>query len=404
MTLSEWLERIEHLHPKSWDLGLERVGEVARRLDVTRPAPRVVLVAGTNGKGSTCEAIELIASHTGLVVGKTTSPHLVRFNERIAVDGVPASDEEIIAAFEAIDEARGDITLSYFEFGALAAMLVFKRRKVDLAVLEIGLGGRLDAMNVAEPDVSVITRIALDHQDWLGDDRETIGREKAGIMRAGKTCIVGDLSPPDSLAEAAAEVGASVRFVGRDFGTTAEFDGAISVLPIPRENLLAAIEACRTLDLEIDAAGVQDALRHWSLPGRLQWATLASGARVLLDVAHNPDAALRLLQHLEDEDVTNCRAVFGIYGDKEIRTVVETLNPRVGAWYVAGMAVDRGAATDEIAAAIEHSHGVVAGKYDKIPLAFEAACEGAKAGDIILVFGSFVIVGGVLEMLGEHLP
>lgn len=396
MPLNEWLARIEQLHPKAWDPGLERVGEVARRLGVTRPAPKVVLVAGTNGKGSTCEAIDLIARHAGLSVGKTTSPHLIRFNERIVVDGVPCSDEEIVAAFESIDDARGDISLSYFEFGALAAMLIFRRRGVDLAVLEIGLGGRLDAMNVAEPDVGIIMRIALDHQDWLGDDREAIGREKAGIMRAGVPCLIGDRAPPGSLQKAADEVGALLRQIGQDFGLE---PSGIDSVPVPDENLLTAIAACRELGIAAESADVRAALANWALPGRLQWRQAVGGARVLLDVAHNPDAATALADYLERQGVSGCLAVFGAYRDKDIAGVLAPVAPFVKDWFCTDIPGARGADADEIAAYVSAADGVVSGKYDKIADAFEAAFTAAEAGDTILVFGSFITVGGVLEAL-----
>lgn len=399
MTLDSWLDRIQQLHPKAWDLGLERVGEVARRLGVTRPAPKVVLVAGTNGKGSTCEMIELLARRAGLRVGKTTSPHLIRFNERITIDGQSATDDEIVAAFEAIDDARGDISLSYFEFGALAAMLIFKQREVDLAVLEIGLGGRLDAMNVVDPDVSVITRIALDHQDWLGDDREAIGAEKAGIMRPGKPCILGDPDPPASVLDAAAQLGATLHRVGSEFGVD---PASLPTCPVPGENVAAAVEAVRALGVELDTRTTSDALAGFALPGRRQW--VRTRHPTLLDVAHNPDAAESLAAYLDAEGIVQCDAVFGCYADKDISGLVRAIAPRVRRWYLAAMDETRAAKTDELARIVGDSDGVVAGEYAKVADAYEAALECAEKSGVILIFGSFNIVGGALEHLGEQLP
>lgn len=412
MTLAEWLERIERLHPKAWDPGLERVGEVADRLGVRRPAPRVVLVAGTNGKGSTVEMIDRLCREQGLSVGKSVSPHLVRFNERIVIDGAPADDDEIVAAFETIDDVRGDISLSYFEFGALAAMVIFQRRGVDVAVLEIGLGGRLDAMNVAAPDVSVITRIALDHQDWLGDDREAIGAEKAGIMRRDVPCIIADPDPPASLAVRGSEVGARCLVVGRDFGLAddakagerAFFAGdlmldSLPLVSVPTENLLAAIQATLCLDVSLTAATVHAALGDFALAGRFEW---REGARrTLLDVAHNPDAAAWLAERLASLDLRSCHAVFGMYGDKDIAAVVACLAPFVDAWYIAGMDVGRGATPEVIAPVVTDAGGSVIGKYAKVSDAYDAAVENTRQGDVILVFGSFIIVGGVLEHLDQ---
>lgn len=229
MKLADWLQRIEQQHPVKWDLGLARVSEVGRRLGVLSPAPLVFLVAGTNGKGSTCEYITQLCRARHLKVGKSTSPHLLRFNERIEIDGEPASDALICGAFEAIDQARAEISLTYFEYGTLAALVIFKQLAVDVAVLEIGLGGRLDAMNIVDPDVSVITRIALDHQSWLGDTRELIGAEKAGILRAGIPCVLVDRAPPISILEQAKALQVPLYALG------AEFDHAESSLWITQE-------------------------------------------------------------------------------------------------------------------------------------------------------------------------
>ncbi len=411
MNLPEWLEHIEQLHPRAWDLGLERVAAVAERLDLVHPATRVVLIAGTNGKGTTCEAIDRLCRAAGLSTGKSTSPHLVRFNERIVVDGQPAPDDEIIAAFDAIEAARQEISLSYFEFASLASMFIFRQRQVDVAILEIGLGGRLDAMNVVAPDVSVITRIALDHQQWLGDTRDAIGYEKAGVMRADRPCIVADRDPPATLAEYGHEIGAKLLFVGRDFeadeagrcrlsGVSETLQLPLDGLDVPFENLLAAAQAVSCLGISVGQAQLDAALTDFELPGRQQW--LSQPRPMLLDVAHNPDSAAWLARRLAAMAGQRWHAVFGMYADKAIDAVVAMLAPHVEAWYLAGMEDSRGASLDALEASVKSCHGFVAGKYDKVADAFDAAAADTADGGSILVFGSFLVVGGVLEHLNEH--
>lgn len=393
MNLDDWLSRIEQLHPKSWDLGLERVGEVGRRLDVLKPAKTVFLVAGTNGKGTTCEAIAGLCRRRGLRVGKSTSPHLVSFNERIVVDGEPASDEAICGAFAAIEAARGDISLSYFEFGALAAMLLFREASVDVAVLEIGLGGRLDAMNIVDPDVSVITRIALDHQDWLGDTREVIAVEKAGVMRPGKPCVIADSDPPGSLLEAAERTGSEPRVIGRDF------DRLEGDCRLPGESLAAAMEAIAAAGMEPDP-GDMAFLRSLELPGRFQ--RIDGPVPTLLDVAHNPDAATWLARRLKSVTRKRCHAVFGVYGDKDYQAVIQVLAPSVDVWYPTTSGEPRSLDPSDLADALASFGEAIAGKYDKVSSAYDEALKNCEMGDLILVFGSFPVVGGVLDHLANR--
>ena len=408
MNLSAWLERITQLHPRAWDLGLERVATVARQLDVLKPAPHIFLVAGTNGKGSTCEVLESLCLSAGMSVGKSTSPHLIHFNERVVVNGVAASDEAICAAFESIERARGEISLSYFEFSTLAALLIFKARKVDVAVLEIGLGGRLDAMNIVDPDVSIITHIALDHEAWLGDNTDTIAIEKAGIMRVGKPCVIADETPPSTLFDCAKSSGTNLVTINRDYGVegvearfwTREGQVRMSVpedarLPIP--SLLGAIQAF-AIEFELPPESVVDKLfRDLGLAGRYQ--RFETGHTVILDVAHNPDAALRLANRLAKEPGQQCRAVFGMYKDKDIAGVVAAMAPHIATWYVCASVEDRAAAPAYLRAVIESFGGSVGGTYDKVCAAYTDACSESEMGDIVLVFGSFPIVGQVLEQL-----
>ena len=410
MVLDDWLRRIENLHPVKWDLGLERVSEVGHRLEVIRPAPVTFLVGGTNGKGSTCAAIAALCRNAGLCVGVTTSPHLIRFNERITIDGTAASDAEICEAFERIETARGDISLTYFEFAALAAMDIFKRRKVDVAVLEVGLGGRLDAMNIVEPDVSVVTRIALDHQAWLGNDRESIAREKAGIMRPGKPCVIADDNPPDALLVCASSLDARPLIIDRDFGwrndrlfvqpggTELQAVRRPEQTPLPEQSLLAAVQAVVAAGILPTARGVSGVFGELRLAGRLQqW---HEPRFTVLDVGHNPDAAIWLASRLENFKKGLCHAVVGMYRDKDYETVLGTLSPWVDRWYLCQADDPRAASGDELAVSIRRHGGSVAGNYGKVSIAYDQAVDDSTALDMILVFGSFPVVGGVLEHLG----
>jgi len=411
MDLEDWLRRIEQLHPRKWDLGLERVGEVGRRLGVLTPADHVFLVAGTNGKGSTCEAISRLASARGLRVGKTTSPHLVRFNERIVVDDLAVTDEEVCAAFATIDRARKDISLSYFEFAALAALRVFIEREVDVAVLEVGLGGRLDAMNIVDPDISVITRIAMDHESWLGTDRESIAREKAGIMRADRFCVIADESPPQSLTVATVETGARPVRITRDFGV--DDDGLFirtdtgerrfhrpGPPQLPEQSLLAAIQAVSLAGFTPSAADVHALYSDLRLPGRFQ--QLPAPRRTLLDVAHNPDAAVWLADRLAACKSGECHAVVGVYADKDYNAMLRSLVPLVDRWYPSDLDDPRAVAAADLADCLVACGGSVAGTYGKVSAAYDDALNNSAATDLILVFGSFLTVGGVLDYL--HVP
>lgn len=403
MDLAAWLDKIQQGHPKDWDLGLERVGQVGRRLDVVKPAKKVFLVAGTNGKGSACEYLASYCRALKLSYGKTTSPYLNRYNEQIVVDGDPVSDATIIAAFEEIERARGDISLSYFEFGALAALLVFKLRAVDVAILEIGLGGRLDAMNIVDPDVSIITKIALDHQDWLGDTRELIAIEKAGVMRAGKPVVMVDLDPPETLLEEAARQGAQASMIQRDFSWregTLETENETWDLPetrLPMQSAIAATIGMGKAGYQLDQAVVTEVLSATNLPGRLQ--QVAESPNIILDVAHNPDAAAYLYAQLSQRALGNVQAVVGLFKDKDIAGVFQHLAPLMSGWHLADLPGERGASSDHLASVLSETCGLSAKTYDKVSSAFEAAQEGAGAEGTVLVFGSFVTVAAVLKYL-----
>ena len=353
-TLAQWLEYQQQVHPKSIDMGLERITVVAARLRLGRPARLVATVAGTNGKGSTVAFIEAIARAQGLRVGAYTSPHLLRYNERVRIDGVEAGDDALIAAFERIEAARlgadenlpdaapGDaVPLTYFEFGTLAALLLFHAEDLDLAVLEVGLGGRLDATNLIEPDVAVITTVDLDHQDYLGTDREAIGAEKAGILRAGRPAVLAERDPPSSVLRRAYAIGAfAIRGhadylvdaePGDDHWTWREPGFAIRLprpaldAPAQLDNAAAAIAALRALPIAIDDAAIRDGVASAHAPGRLQ--VLQREPEIVVDVGHNPQAARELARWLEARPKST-HAVFSALADKDIAPIASRSVPR----------------------------------------------------------------------------
>jgi len=362
--LSQWLSYLEQLHPTAIDMGLARITEVAQRLNLTLPCVRIA-VGGTNGKGSTCAMLEAIYLAAGYRVGTYTSPHLIRYNERIRVDGEQASDTDIVEQFARIDAARGDITLSYFEFSTLAAMLLFESCKVDLAILEIGLGGRLDAVNMLDADCAIITSVDLDHMQYLGSDREQIGWEKAHIFRRGRPAICSDPVPPQRLIDHAASIGADLWLFGRDFNYSGDrlqwsyggreqrrnslaypaLRGANQLLNASAA--LAAIEALRS-SLAVPQQAVRIGLSQASLPGRMQ--ILPGVPSIVLDVAHNPHAAATLGQSLDampSFPVTH--AVVGMYADKDVEGVVRRMASRVTHWHCASLAGERGLSAQDLA-------------------------------------------------------
>ena len=416
MNFNDWLDRIENLHPIKWDLGLERVGEVAKRLSVIKPAPVIFLVAGTNGKGSTCEYLEQFCLAQGSSVGKATSPHLLRFNERIVINGEPATDEEICKAFEAIDQVRREISLSYFEYSTLAALLVFRDRKVEVAVLEVGLGGRLDAMNIVDPDVSVITQIAMDHESWLGNSLDEIATEKAGVMRTGKSCVVAESTPPDSIRRCAQEKACELFINGEHFTFAPEAASCTSlngeihrfVAPgqghLPAPSAAAAMQAMVCAGFRLDESDLRKVLQTTRLPGRMQW--LTGDKRVLLDVAHNPNAACYLKSYLQSQQSksrgTGIHAVVGMFADKDCESVFSILSDCVDHWHLTDMDDPRAATRVELLASLSArlsaQSGCAVSTYGKVANAYSSALEAASEDDLVLVFGSFPVVAGVLAL------
>lgn len=415
-TLDAWLSHIEQQHPRSIEMGLERVREVAARMSLGKPAPRVITVGGTNGKGSTVAFIEAIARAAGWRVGAYTSPHLLRYNERVRIDGVDADDASLVAAFEAVEAARGDTTLTYFEFGTLAALWSFERAALDLAVLEIGLGGRLDAVNIVDPDVAVITTVDIDHTDLLGHDRESIGAEKAGIARAWKPLVLGEVDSPSSVLRHAYAIGANALRLGSDFfhepidrqrwrwrEVGAELDLPVPALSAPsqRANAATAIAALRALpgDALPDEAfsqGVAGAV----LPGRLQHVR-HEGVDVVLDVGHNPQAARELASWLQANPIAGTtRVVFAALADKDVQGVTGALADVSLQWFLAGLTVgSRSQAAEQLAVRLQDGIRQAASRHARVADALRAALDASAPGDRVLVFGSFHTVADALQAM-----
>jgi len=420
-SLAEWLAYLEQLHPTAIDMGLERCREVALRLGLSRPAPRVITVAGTNGKGSTCAFLASLLQAQGLRVGVYSSPHLLRYNERVQIAGLDASDAQLCEAFAAVEAARGATSLTYFEMGTLAAFWLFERAGLDAAVLEVGLGGRLDAVNLIDADLTLVTSIGLDHTDWLGDTRESVAFEKAGIFRAGKTALCGDLDPPEALLERAAQLGApflqrgcaydlTVGAQGWDWrgldrtGQVLELHG-LALLDLPLENAALALQAYALLDLPWQPAVLATALQRTRLVGRLDRRTVqwrGTSLRLLLDVGHNPHAAALLARRLAARPIAGKRlAVFGVLADKDLQGIFAALADQIQHWALAPLPTPRTRAVAEVQAALLN-RGAAATVYTDVAAALEGQCERAGAEDEILLFGSFYCVAEALNWLTQH--
>jgi dihydrofolate synthase / folylpolyglutamate synthase len=417
-TLPEWLRWQEQLHVREIDLGLERSRRVLGDLALTTPAWPVITVAGTNGKGSTVAMLESCLRAAGLRVGCYSSPHLLRYNERIRIDGLAVDDVALCEAFARVDAARGDTTLTYFEFGTLAAFDLFSRARPDVVVLEVGMGGRLDAVNLLDADVTIVTGIGIDHVEWLGPDRESIGREKAGVFRTDRVAVCSDPEPPASIASHAAAIGAHLRLIGRDYRFVRQADGwswegvstRLDDLPLPAlagrvqlqnaAGVLAAIEALARPAL-LAPAVIARGLRDVSLPGRFQ--RLAGSPQVVLDVAHNPHAAERLVETLADEPAAaRTVAVVGMLRDKDADGVFERLHPLVDAWFLCELDSPRAASAALLQEAIERLPGSPpCSCTDTVAHALEAARASAGPQGRVLVFGSFLTVADALRALEE---
>jgi dihydrofolate synthase/folylpolyglutamate synthase len=414
--LQGWLDYIERLHPATIELGLERVREVYARLDTPKFCP-LFIVGGTNGKGSTCTLIEAMLKAAGFRVGKYLSPHILHFNERVHIGGRSASDEELIAGFRAVEAVRGNTQLTYFEFTTLAAWFAFSRAGLGALVLEVGLGGRLDAVNIFEPDCSVLTSVALDHMDYLGDTREKIGWEKAHIFRSGKPAICSEIDPPQSVINHAAEIGTQLQLIGRDFGYEGNAQqwlfwstaGRRSGLPHPAlrganqlQNAAAAIAALESVRelLPVGGQAVREGLVKAHLPGRFQ--VLPGRPSVILDVGHNPHAAAVLRENLSRMGAyAHTRAVVGMLADKDVGGVFELLRGKIDHWYLADLNNPRGATAQYLNDAIETAQaGGTVQMFAAPRAAYAQAMAEAAENDRILVFGSFYTVADVMQLRG----
>ncbi len=395
-SLADWLDYIETIHPSNWEMGLDRVGAVADRLGLRRPAPASVIVAGTNGKGSTCVCLEQVLLAAGLTVGCTLSPHLHVFNERVRIDGQELDDASLCTAFQAIEAGRGDTPLTYFEFTALAALYCFRQAAVDVAVLEIGLGGRLDAFNIVDGDIAVITNIGIDHTDYLGDTRERIGAEKAGVLRPGQHVLLGPDMPASVLEPALAKARQCLR-VGHEIDLSwgragrwrLHLNGRIlDDLPaasLPIANCALAVAAADALR-PVDDAAVRMGIGQAWLPGRCE-EFLAKGRRWLVDVAHNPLGAGYLRDELARRyPGARVLAVLGTLADKDVQGLFEALDTLVAHWILVDAPPPRGLAATALALRSGGRKVVVAGA---VGAGLAQAGSLAQPGDVILVFGSF---------------
>jgi dihydrofolate synthase/folylpolyglutamate synthase len=423
-TVVEWLAYIEALHPKAIAMGLDRVKLVIEKLQLS-PAFPIITVAGTNGKGSVCAMLSHIYTQAGYRVGCYTSPHINHYSERVTVNLQPIADDDLCAAFAAVEAARDDVALTYFEMGTLAAMWHFCRQQLDVCILEIGLGGRLDAVNAFEPNCAIVTTIALDHMEFLGDTREKIGFEKAGVFRPNKLAVCGDENPPDSLVEYAKKIGADLQLIQRDFQVNKtkagwQYSAKNFHLDLPNLGLIGDFQlnnaACVVravlylgdiLPLATSEhsnvglqANIHQALSAVHLMGRFQ--QLQSNPQVIVDVAHNPHAAKSLAQNLKSIPCAGkTLAVFGMLADKDIAGTIEAVEAEIDAWYLADIQNARGAKAREIYQVLQNTLLKAERKtpshfFENVAAALAAACIDADKNDRIIVFGSFYTVADAM--------
>jgi dihydrofolate synthase/folylpolyglutamate synthase len=415
-TLDEWLVYQEQVNVHGIELGLDRVGSVWKRMGSPRPAPVVITVGGTNGKGSTVALLEAMLRAAGYRVGCYSSPHLLAYNERIRIDGEDVGDADLVASFGRIEAARGEIPQTYFEFGTLAALDLMARAGVDVAVLEVGLGGRLDAVNIVDADVAIVTTVDLDHQDWLGSDRDSIGREKAGIARADQPAVVGEDAPAQGLLDALATIGARVVRAGIDYRVERDADGwrwlardenALSLpdpalaAPCQHANAATAIAALHALRdrLTVPVEAIATGLRTVRVPGRLQ---VVGGSPVLVvDVGHNPQAARALAAWLDARERKGpVHAVYGALADKDVAGVMGALGTRVEHWHLASLDADTPRGLPASALADVLGEILPAARFDlhaDVAGALDAARQMARADDLVLAFGSFFVAAAALR-------
>ena len=434
-TLADWLDYQQRIHPREIELGLDRVRAVWQRLGAPHPAPVVITVGGTNGKGSTVAFLEAMLAADGKRVGAFTSPHLLRYNERVRVAGGDVEDATLIDAFVRIEAVRGETALTYFEYGTLAALWIFSRSALDVALLEVGLGGRLDAVNLIDADVAIVTTVDLDHQDWLGLDLDSIGREKGGIFRTGRVAIVGDARAPQGLLETGARIGADVRMAGRDFCCVAQIDAwrwsgwseeqprtayaaAPMAITLPEPmlaapcqigNAAAAIAALYALRdrLGWNSAAIARGVASATIDARLQ--RFDSEPALVIDVAHNPQAARMLAAWLHATRAAGrTLAVFGALRDKDVRGIVAELAAEIDVWFLAGLDGDspRGLDAHALRDALQGARAVPLPQtlHADIALALAAAFSDAQPADRVIAFGSFFVAAAALQFAEQRRP
>jgi len=401
-TLPQWLEYLESIHPSAIDMGLDRVNEVAQRLNLRFDA-RVITVGGTNGKGTTSALIENTLLIDGQSVGVYSSPHLLDYRERVRINGTLPDAAAFCDAFEQVEQARGDISLTYFEFGTLAAMLMLMAAELDVVVLEVGLGGRLDATNIITPDCAVITSIGLDHQDWLGDTREKIAVEKAGIIRHGGKVVIGEPEPPHTLREAVKALNADAWWQNQEF-SIARTDGAVtftaaeqtlelSDTAIPLNNVATALAVLKHAGFIVSDATMQQAVANTRLPGRRQ--LIASQPDTYLDVGHNPQATESLAEWLDSKTFEQLHIVVAMLNDKAPAASLAPFKRFAPQWYLASTHGPRGLSAEKLAAAVENTPNRL---FTAVTEAYEAARQDADSEDLILVVGSFHTVADILAL------
>lgn len=416
-TLSEWLGYIQQQHPQSISMGLERVSAVAKSMGLVHPARHCIVVGGTNGKGSTVAFIEAIARAAGWKVGTYTSPHLLRYNERVRIDGREVDDALLVEAFSRVEVARKQTELTFFEFGTLAAFWLFSRAVLDLAILEVGLGGRLDAVNLVDADVAVITTVDIDHTEWLGSDREAIGKEKAGIIRSWKPVVLGELDPPSSVLRHAYLLGANAIRAGSDFfyekinekhwrwwdvSLCMELPLPALSAPIQLANAASAIAALRALPRTLPFEAWSDGIAKATIAGRLQ-AFQIGAIQVLLDVGHNPQAAQVLASALRTQPIQGnvTHAVYAALVDKDVLGVATALAEIVTHWHLAGLDCLRGQSAECLAGRLAEISVVPSSLSGSVTEALQQTLQTAAPGDRVLVFGSFHTVAEALLLLAS---
>ncbi len=418
-SLGDWLQRLERLHPSEIDMGLGRVAEVAQRLQVLEPAPLVFTVTGTNGKGSTCAALDRLLRQSGRRSGCYSSPHLLHYNERVSINGCAVSDAELVEAFTAIDQARGDISLTYFEFGTLAALWLFRRAELDAVVLEVGLGGRLDAVNVVDADVAVITSIALDHADYLGSTRDSVGFEKAGIMRANRPVVCSETDLPATFVEQVDRLNATVlqRGVGYGWAATDQSRWALygvdanqhrrhielPAVRLPRDNLCTAVQAFWAAGLDMPDQDIISALVDTFVPGRLDQRSInwrGQSRSLCLDVGHNPQAAAYLAADMASRPAHRV-AVFGLLGDKNLQGIMAELHGCFDSWAVAALPSPRSHTAQELASELAAA-GEQVSQCGSIGEAIAHQLQQTSVDTEIVIFGSFFCVAEAILWLTQQ--